>query len=176
MFENRPCYPHGLKPKRKDKDLILGTAWVDKSSLLVLHIEGETAKSPSWWVRSVQIKLSFGDLSGTWLQTGMEAVADVRLFGTHTLTSRILDYLDIFISASDETPSDKTPPKSYSIAVGNPAGAAPCCAFFVLPGPGSRELRSISWSEAAYKCRLMEVLKRSTNTNDLRNSVIVTAT
>jgi hypothetical protein len=110
MFENRPCYLMGLKPKRKDKDLILGTAWVDKSSLLVLHIEGETAKSPSWWVRSVQIKLSFGDLSGTWLQTGMEAVADVRLFGTHTLTSRILDYRGSDVSASTRRPLTRRPP------------------------------------------------------------------
>jgi hypothetical protein len=34
----------------------------------------------------------FDDRGGTWLQTEMEAVADVRIVGPHTLRSRILDY------------------------------------------------------------------------------------
>jgi hypothetical protein len=38
------------------------------------------------------VKLRFADLGGNWLQSNMEAVADVRVFGSHTLTSHILDY------------------------------------------------------------------------------------
>jgi hypothetical protein len=100
VLDGRTCYVLGLKPKRKENDLISGTAWVDQHSFSILQIEGETAKSPSWWLKSVRVKLSFGDLSGTWLQTSMEAVADVRVFGFHTLTSRILDYRGTDISAS----------------------------------------------------------------------------
>lgn len=100
VLDGRPCYVLRLKPKRKEKDLILGQAWVDKRSFFILHIEGEVAKAPSWWLKSVRVKLSFGDLSGTWLQTSMEAVADVRLVGSHTLTSRILDYRGADISVS----------------------------------------------------------------------------
>jgi hypothetical protein len=100
VFNGRPCYVLGLKPKRKEKDLVSGSAWVDKSSFLVLHLEGETARVPSWWLKSVRIKLSFGDFSGVWLQTSMEAVSDVRLLGLHTLRSRILDYRGSDISAS----------------------------------------------------------------------------
>ncbi len=100
VLDGRPCYVLGLKPKRKEKDLVSGSAWVDKRSFFILHIEGETAKAPSWWLKSVRIKLSFGDFSGAWLQTSMEAVADVRLLGSHTLTSRILDYRGTDISAS----------------------------------------------------------------------------
>jgi hypothetical protein len=116
VLDGRSCYLIGLNPKRKDKDLILGTAWLDKSSLLILRIEGETAKSPSWWLRSVRIKLSFGDLSGTWLQTSMEAVADVRLFGPHTLTSRILDYRGSDISASTRRPPRSIQLRSQDLA------------------------------------------------------------
>src|ERR1700687_5008730 len=58
VFNGRPCYVLGLKPKRKEKDLVSGLAWVDKSSFLVLHLEGETARVPSWWLKSVRIKLS----------------------------------------------------------------------------------------------------------------------
>jgi hypothetical protein len=100
VLDGRPCYVLGLKPKRIEKDLISGTASVDKRSFFILHIEGETAKAPSWWLKSVRVKLSFGDLSGTWLQTSMEAVADVRFLGSHTLTSHVLDYRGTDISAS----------------------------------------------------------------------------
>jgi hypothetical protein len=100
VLDGRPCYVLGLQPKRKEKDLVSGSAWVDKSSFLLLHLEGETARTPSWWLKNVRIKLSFGDISGTWLQTSMEAVADVRLLGLHTLRSRILDYRGSDISAS----------------------------------------------------------------------------
>lgn len=116
VLDGRRCYLIGLNPKRKEKDLILGTAWVDKGSLLILRIEGETAKSPSWWLRSVRIKLSFGDLSGTWLQTSMEAVADVRLLGPHTLTSRILDYRGSDISASTGRAPRRIPLRSQDLA------------------------------------------------------------
>jgi len=81
-----------LKPKRNEKELISGQAWVDQHSFLVRHIEGELAKSPSWWIKKVRVKLAFDDRGGTWMQTDMEAVADVRIVGPHTLTSRILDY------------------------------------------------------------------------------------
>ena len=92
VLEGQPCFLLGLKPKRKEQDLISGEMWVDKQSLLVRHIEGELAKSPSWWLKKVRVKLAFGDMEGTWLQTSMEAVAEVRILGPHTLTSRILDY------------------------------------------------------------------------------------
>jgi hypothetical protein len=100
VLDGRPCYLLELKPRRKEKDLISGMAWVDQRSFLILHVEGETAKAPSWWLKSVRVKFSFGDLYGTWLQTSMEAVADVRLLGFHTLTSNILDYRGTDISAS----------------------------------------------------------------------------
>jgi hypothetical protein len=92
ILDNQPCYVLRLMPKRNEKDLISGKAWVDKHSFFVRQIEGEVAKTPSWWLRKVRVKLVFANLDGTWLQTSMEAVADVRIVGLHTLTSRILDY------------------------------------------------------------------------------------
>jgi hypothetical protein len=105
VLDGRPCYLLELKPKRKEKDLIVGKAWVDKNSFSVLRIEGDTAKPPSWWLKSVHITLAFGELGGNWLQTSMEAVADVRFFGSHTLTSRILDYRAADIRASRTLPA-----------------------------------------------------------------------
>jgi hypothetical protein len=65
---------------------------VDKHSFLIRQIQGDMGKTPSWWLKKVHIKLAFADLEGVWMQTSMEAIADVRIVGAHTLTSRILDY------------------------------------------------------------------------------------
>ena len=92
ILDGQPCYLLGLKPRRKEKELISGTAWVDKHLFFVRQVEGDVAKTPSWWLRKVRVKLVFADLQGTWLQTSMEAVADVRFVGPHTLTSRVLEY------------------------------------------------------------------------------------
>jgi hypothetical protein len=65
--------------------------WVDQRSFIVRQVEGEVAKTPSWWLKKIHIKLTFGDLGGIWVQTNMEVAADVRVFGSHVLTSRTLD-------------------------------------------------------------------------------------
>jgi hypothetical protein len=91
-LEGRPCYLLGLKPRRNERELISGKAWVDKHLFYVRQVEGDVAKTPSWWLRKVRVKLVFADVQGTWLQTSMEAVADVRFVGSHTLTSRVVEY------------------------------------------------------------------------------------
>jgi hypothetical protein len=91
-LDGQSCYVLGLKPKRTENDLISGEVWIDKHSFLIRQIQGEVEKTPSWWLTKVRIKLVFADLGGVWVQTSMEATADVRIVGAHTLTSRILDY------------------------------------------------------------------------------------
>jgi hypothetical protein len=91
-LDGQLCYILGLTPKRKEVDLIAGQVWVDEHSFVVHQIKGELAKSPSWWVRRVSVLLTFSEVGGAWLQTGMVATADVRIAGLHTLTSRTLDY------------------------------------------------------------------------------------
>ena len=91
-LDGQLCYLLRLTPKRKEVDLISGQVWVDEQSFVVRQIEGELAKTPSWWLRRVSVKLTFSEMGGAWLQTGMEVTADVRIVGPHTLTSRTLDY------------------------------------------------------------------------------------
>ena len=91
-LEGQLCYILTLHPKRKEPDLISGQVWVDDHSFAVRQIEGDLAKSPSWWLKRVSVKLTFAEMGGSWLQTGMEATADVRIAGPHTLISRTLDY------------------------------------------------------------------------------------
>jgi hypothetical protein len=91
-LDSQLCYLLGLKPKRREENLISGRVWIDQHSFLMRQIEGEVAKIPSWWLKKIRVKLQFADIDGAWLQSQMEAVADVRIFGPHTLTSRVLDY------------------------------------------------------------------------------------
>jgi hypothetical protein len=90
--DGHDCYILGLRPKRKETELIVGQTWVDKNTFLVRRIDGDMAKTPSWMLKKVHVRLDFADVSGTWLQTGMEAVADVRFLGSQTLQSKTLDY------------------------------------------------------------------------------------
>jgi hypothetical protein len=109
ILDGHACYVLGLKPRRVETDLISGQAWVDKHSFLIRQIEGEAEKTPSWWLKTVHIKLAFTDLDGIWVQKSMEAVADVRLVGSHTLTSRILDYRREHVVAATSLPDSNIP-------------------------------------------------------------------
>jgi Outer membrane lipoprotein-sorting protein len=89
-LDGNDCYLLGLKPKRKEKNVLIGRAWVDKNSYLVRRVQGDMVKMPSWWVKAAQVTLEFGDVNGMWLQMRTKATADVRIFGPHTLTGQAL--------------------------------------------------------------------------------------
>lgn len=89
-IDGRSCYVLELIPKRNEKVLLKGRAWVDKQTYLVHKVEGEMAKTPSWWIKKVHMTMSYSEAAGMWLQTGTHAEADVRIFGKHTFTSRAL--------------------------------------------------------------------------------------
>src|SRR5579864_5584468 len=82
-LDGHDCYVLQITPKREAVELIRGKAWVDSQRFHVRRIEGETAKSPSIWIKQVQVTISYGDVNGVWLETATRAVADVRLAGPH---------------------------------------------------------------------------------------------
>ncbi len=98
-LDGRDCYVLQLIPKRREVDLVRGKAWVDAASFRILRIEGETAKSPSWWIKNLQVTLNYGELNGVWVQNSTHAVADVRLIGTHVLNSRDVDLRTASVTA-----------------------------------------------------------------------------
>jgi hypothetical protein len=92
VLDGKPCFLLGLTPKRKEKELITGQAWIDKTTFEVRRIEGDLAKSPSMWIKKVHVTIAFGDVGGNWLQTSLNAKADVRFIGTQTLSSNLVDF------------------------------------------------------------------------------------
>jgi hypothetical protein len=92
VLNGHRCYILGLQPKHKEKNLVAGRAWVDQDTFLVRRVQGEMAKLPSWWLKSVNVTLDFNEVGGMWLQTQTKAVAEVRVFGTHVLTAQAVKF------------------------------------------------------------------------------------
>jgi hypothetical protein len=90
VVDGQACWVLQLLPKRDDKLLIRGRAWVDKNSYYLHQIQGELAKSPSWWLKKVDTTVHFSNAAGMWLQTATRAVADVRMFGRHVMTAQAI--------------------------------------------------------------------------------------
>jgi len=86
------CYVLQMLPRRKDKNLLLGTIWVDATTYQIRRLEGEPEKNPSWWVRNVHIVLIYADVSGMWLPTSSEYTARVRLLGPSMMVAHDLRY------------------------------------------------------------------------------------
>jgi hypothetical protein len=91
FLDGHETYVLGLHPLRKDSGLIDGRAWVDAETYLIRKMVGQEAKSPSWWVRDVDLTLTFGSIGGMWLQTTSQAVANIRIVGRYTMVGRALE-------------------------------------------------------------------------------------
>jgi len=90
--DGRRCHVLALRPKREDRYLLRGRAWVDAETFLLLRVEGEPVKSPSWWIRDVHVTMRFADVDGTWMRTLTHAVANVRFKGRYVMESRNLEH------------------------------------------------------------------------------------
>ena len=86
------CYVLQLLPRRKSKDLLRGKIWVDANTYLPRRVDGEPAKSPSWWLRDVSVVLVYGYVGPMWLQTSSEATANVRILGRSIVVWRDVSY------------------------------------------------------------------------------------
>jgi len=81
-----------MLPRRKDKNLLHGTIWVDATTYLIRRVEGEPVKNPSWWVRDVHIVLTYTDVGGMWLPTSSEYTARVRMLGPSMMVAHDVRY------------------------------------------------------------------------------------
>lgn len=82
------CYVLETHPKHGDRDLLKAKVWVDASSFHILKIQGHPQKSPSFWVKDVDLTLEYGELGGMWMHITTKADADVRFSGPFKLLAR----------------------------------------------------------------------------------------
>jgi hypothetical protein len=111
------CYILDLMPKRQDPGLVNGRVWVDASTFLIRKVEGQMAKSPSWWVKGVRLTVLFGEVGGMWMQTSTHAVADVRLVGRYTVAGRATGVQPSSTVAAGNLTQKKARPRSPRVNV-----------------------------------------------------------
>ncbi len=75
-----------LNPKRSDSRLIIGAAILSAPSGNLVRVEGRLSKSPSFWVRWVEVSRRYAPMGGTLMPVGVESVADVRIAGLSTFS------------------------------------------------------------------------------------------
>jgi hypothetical protein len=76
---------HAL-PKRKAKDLFEAKIWIDNQDFAIVKITGHLAKNPSFWMKRVDFVRNYQKISGFWVLSKEEAIADIRIFGKETMT------------------------------------------------------------------------------------------
>jgi hypothetical protein len=120
MMNGRPCWILNVKPRHDEKNMIKGKAWVDKETYLTQQLQGEMAKTPSWWLKKVEMTIQFGDAAGTWIPTGTYVIADVRFVGKHVLTSQALK-----VEPTDQLTERGAAPSRYATEIHNSRRFAP---------------------------------------------------
>ena len=75
-----------LTPRRRDSRLVLGSALLTARSGDLVRVEGRLSKSPSFWVRWVEVSRSYAPVGGSMMPVAVESTADVRIAGTSTFS------------------------------------------------------------------------------------------
>lgn len=79
------CYVLKITPHERSKDLVEGKIWVDTRRYLIRQLEGSPSRNPSWWVKDLDLKLTFGEIEGIWLQLRSEVKLHIRLAGDYVV-------------------------------------------------------------------------------------------
>ena len=74
-----------LSPKRKERVLVSGTMFLRPDDGDLVRLQGELAKSPSFWIRDVQIVRSYERIGGVVVPVTLESTAHVRFLGPASL-------------------------------------------------------------------------------------------
>lgn len=88
--------PPGLErfriiPRRADMMLVDGTAWVAAADGDLIQVDGRLAKSPSFWMKTVDVVRRYARIEGVRVPVLTESTADVRFAG-RTVLRMTYDY------------------------------------------------------------------------------------
>jgi hypothetical protein len=86
------CFVVRATPKRKDKYLFEGKAWIDVEDYAVVRIEGHPAKKLSFWIESADFVRQYQKIDSFWLPQRDVTFVQVRLYGKKALTIDHQDY------------------------------------------------------------------------------------
>jgi outer membrane lipoprotein-sorting protein len=87
----RAAYVLEIRPKRKEKNLFRGRIWVDSEDYALARAEGDPAKKPSFWTKSIHFLQIYRKSGPLWFPFSTRSVTEAHLFGT---TDVSIDYFD----------------------------------------------------------------------------------
>jgi hypothetical protein len=90
--DGRSSYVLEIDPKKPSKFAIRGRIWVDAQDFAIARIEGQPAKNPSFWIRSVKVEQRYGRTGQFWLPALNHSVAQARIFGSTEVVIQYSDY------------------------------------------------------------------------------------
>jgi hypothetical protein len=105
----RQAYVIAVTPKTSNKYLMQGKIWVDAEEYAIVRIEGQPAKNPSFWIKSVHFVHTYTKQGPFWLPLSDNSVTDVRVFGSTELK---IEYFGYVPSASPATASNESSQRS----------------------------------------------------------------
>lgn len=84
-LETGPAYVLAVDPKKENKYLIKGKIWVDENDYSIVRIEGQPARNPSFWVRSVHFVHTYQKVGSFWFASSTHTTSEIRIFGESEL-------------------------------------------------------------------------------------------
>jgi outer membrane lipoprotein-sorting protein len=87
----RLAYVIVIEPKTQNKYLARGKIWVDAEEYAIVRVEGQPAKNPSFWFKSVHFVHEYDKNGQFWFPASDHSVTDVRILGA---TQMNIDYFD----------------------------------------------------------------------------------
>jgi len=91
-LNGRPTYVMTITPKTPNKYLTRGRIWVDADDYAIVRIEGQPAKNPSFWIKSVQFVHNYEKAGSFWLPVSDRSETEARIFGSTEVTIEYFDY------------------------------------------------------------------------------------
>jgi hypothetical protein len=74
-----------LSPRRKERVLVSGTMFLKPTDGDLVRLQGRLAKSPSFWIKDVDIVRTYERIDGTVVPVALETRAQIRFLGEATL-------------------------------------------------------------------------------------------
>jgi len=91
-IRNRLAYVLAIEPKTQNKYLSRGKIWVDAEEFAIVRVEGQPAKSPSIWFKSVHFSHDYEKSGPFWFPAVDRSVTNVRMLGASEMTIECFDY------------------------------------------------------------------------------------
>jgi len=99
------CFVAEAVPKRKDKYLFEGRAWIDVNDYSVVRIEGHPAKKLSFWIQHADFVRQYQKIDGFWLPEKDQTLVQVRLYGKKILK---IEHRNYVVNAGQSTNARST--------------------------------------------------------------------